>query len=1388
MSTDLGTAKGSIELDFGKMDKDIKSAISELEKIDATSKRTDAEMKLLEATARKTGEAFLQSAKHSKELQNQLNNAQSKVNTYEKAMVNLANDLATSKKQQTQLGDAIKTTKASYSEATANVKLMQSALQDAKLAQAALAKSAGATSTEMTTAKNSVKQQADALREAKQQQSAYSSELRNLENAQKKLTREIANAEKQMDTFGTECINAKADVANLQRQLAASLSVTSKMGQYMANVGNQIEKFGKATSKAGTFLNQHVTAPLLAAGGASVKFATDVENSAAKVSTIADENVVSFDKMQDSARKTSDVTGKAWSEINESIYQYISATGDSVGATESAETAVKSAIGGFTDTATAVDGLTTVMNAYGLKGPEAMQKVADMMLETQNVGKTTFGEMAQYIGQVASVASSANIPMEELFGAIATLTSRGVKTATAVEGLRAAISNIVKPSEKATKLAESLGLEWNAAALESKGLQGVMSDVATSLSNVAPKYAELVKENDAYTTQLNRNVAKIKDNEKAIADLTAQNVNLKKSMDEAKSSQGKQSAEYKSYSEALQNNVQKINELKNANKGLNNEQTALKKSVKDSTAEIDRMANASDSQIGAYAELFGSIRGLNTALILSSKEGSAAWNDFTNEIVDSAGATEDAFKKMTNTDAAKFSKQLNEIKNTAVDVGVQVLPVLSDILKGVGDLVNSFSSLDKHTQEVIVKAGLITAVAGPVLKTVGMLTTGVGTITKGTGKLLQKLGETRGGMVAVSESTATASEATASFGSSLAGIATPAGVATVAVTGIGLALKGAYDAAERNDLAGRFGDVALSADEARKAAENLTKDPWTMELYTNVNAETSQNIADQMRKIFNDAQEQVNAERIDATIKLKTQLDAGEITQEEFDNAKAKLEAQANAKLQDITLNQLRVNVSQVETLFPEINEKSKSDFVKSLTVDFNELWKDYTSGETGWTAFWLKFTNLITSGYDELGPIQQENVQKLLEQMKPQADQLEALKEQYVKSGQAVPESVTKGLADYNLLQAMTGSTNAMFSMLADNISGSESAVQSYTAALLAGKKVPDGIREGIDENIPGLTESLYNMYTQLNNNIALSSEQLTELAGKMGFDLTGSLANALTQGGAQVQLSTVEMLANVRAGAELSRGDIMALMDNFGIDIPRSIASGIAKQSADAQVALIEAIMSLPTATASQQEDIKALMQSYGIDDANAFIQAVQNTTNGAYGGKVDVELNNPEEAADNWLTRFWNWITGKSKKRSSEYGARPQRRDYRTYDMNMRKEKKANNSYRDVAMVSISDKTIDADKTLYTKYDPTIQNSYKIMSDAGAFDFTFGNNTAEIDSLKNIVTEMGKQLSKAISEQTITADVTVEMSGGDILLDKERVGRQVAPTVSRVIATRK
>jgi TP901 family phage tail tape measure protein len=156
-------------------------------------------------------------------------------------------------------------------------------------------------------------------------------------------------------------------------------------------------------------------------------------------------------------------------ELARGMYQVLSASIEPAKAIEFLGEAAKSAKAGVTDVFTAVDALTTVINAYGLEA-EDVTKVSDVMFQTVKRGKLTYEGMSGALGTVVPVAAQVGIEFTEIAAGMATLTRSGIDVNTTTVQLRQILVSLLKPQEKAIKYAEKIGLEFNTAAVASMGL------------------------------------------------------------------------------------------------------------------------------------------------------------------------------------------------------------------------------------------------------------------------------------------------------------------------------------------------------------------------------------------------------------------------------------------------------------------------------------------------------------------------------------------------------------------------------------------------------------------------------------------------------------------------------------------------------------------------------------------------------------------------------------------------------------------------------------------------------------------------------------------------------------------------------------------------------
>ena len=224
-------------------------------------------------------------------------------------------------------------------------------------------------------------------------------------------------------------------------------------GDSASDIGDSIgDGFEEGTDQASTAIDALAQALVAAGVTASVKAITDAlmgctqasmefETAMAKVGTIADESQKPLGDMRNEILALSSETGKSVGELAEATYQAISASVATESAVDFVGTANKLAVGGFSDTTTAVDILTTAINAYGMSADDA-SKISDVLITTQNLGKTSVAQLGASMGMVIPLAAAYNMNLEDLAASYALLTANGTQTAQATTYVKAALNEL----------------------------------------------------------------------------------------------------------------------------------------------------------------------------------------------------------------------------------------------------------------------------------------------------------------------------------------------------------------------------------------------------------------------------------------------------------------------------------------------------------------------------------------------------------------------------------------------------------------------------------------------------------------------------------------------------------------------------------------------------------------------------------------------------------------------------------------------------------------------------------------------------------------------------------------------------------------------------------
>lgn len=169
---------------------------------------------------------------------------------------------------------------------------------------------------------------------------------------------------------------------------------------------------------------------------ATTKQAIDFEAQFAEVETLlSGMSAQGVEALKTEVIELSKETGILTNENIPALYQAISASVPTDNVIDFMRVATQNAIGGVTDLEISVDGLTTIINAYGMDVSEATN-VSDMMFQTMKRGKTTIGELASSYFNVTSIAAALGVSFGNISAAMATITAQGVPTSVSTTYLR----------------------------------------------------------------------------------------------------------------------------------------------------------------------------------------------------------------------------------------------------------------------------------------------------------------------------------------------------------------------------------------------------------------------------------------------------------------------------------------------------------------------------------------------------------------------------------------------------------------------------------------------------------------------------------------------------------------------------------------------------------------------------------------------------------------------------------------------------------------------------------------------------------------------------------------------------------------------------------------
>ena len=293
---------------------------------------------------------------------------------------------------------------------------------------------------------------------------------------------------------------------DLQKTIEIVFGATDNTAGVIDGVANDLDQLSGSIRQVTGPLSD-VTTGLLAIEGAAaaaglalaalaLKAAGEFNDSFSEIATLTDASDEALASFRDELLDYAAGSTQAFDHITGATYSAISAGVDYADAVAFVTDAERLAVASKADLNETTTLLASTLNAFGAEADEAA-RYSDVLFTTVKLGQTTLPELASSLAQVSSTANAAGVPIEAVAAAVAELTAKGLPTSQAITGLKAALSNIIKPTNQAQDAAAELGVEFDVQALKAQGLDGLLRTLAEATGGNVEEMARLFGSTEA---------------------------------------------------------------------------------------------------------------------------------------------------------------------------------------------------------------------------------------------------------------------------------------------------------------------------------------------------------------------------------------------------------------------------------------------------------------------------------------------------------------------------------------------------------------------------------------------------------------------------------------------------------------------------------------------------------------------------------------------------------------------------------------------------------------------------------------------------------------------------------------------------------------------------
>lgn len=246
---------------------------------------------------------------------------------------------------------------------------------------------------------------------------------------------------------GAVIITIDADGKLAIKELEDTKKSVKGVGDESEETGEKVGRLGDETDITGLKMAALSASAVVAAkklldiGSAAVTASTQFDSAFAKTQTIMDTATMAVSDMRSEILSLSQDSAMAATDVSEAVYQAISGSVATEDAVTFVERSNKLAVAGFTDLTSATDVLTTTLNSYKLEA-SAVGGISNVLIQTQNLGKTSVNELSASMGRAISTGSAYGVNLQNIATTYVELTRSGIATSEATTYLSGMLNEL----------------------------------------------------------------------------------------------------------------------------------------------------------------------------------------------------------------------------------------------------------------------------------------------------------------------------------------------------------------------------------------------------------------------------------------------------------------------------------------------------------------------------------------------------------------------------------------------------------------------------------------------------------------------------------------------------------------------------------------------------------------------------------------------------------------------------------------------------------------------------------------------------------------------------------------------------------------------------------